>query len=136
MSKKILVDTSAIIGYFFETETSYEAILEYVQSHPEEQWVILSTVFSETMTWFRARSSSEMTISIGEKLRSECIYINLSRDDDAQVWALFKRYSDKLWSYTDCSLLAMSQSLNIPRILTIDHHFLQMLHEGIIVCPI
>jgi hypothetical protein len=42
------------------------------------------------------------------------------------------QYSDKDWSYTDCSCLAVMRRLGIEQALTTDHHFRQM---GITVVP-
>jgi uncharacterized protein len=45
------------------------------------------------------------------------------------------RYDDKAWSYTDCSLLVMSQRLNIPTVVALDEHIRQMRGLGVNCVP-
>jgi predicted nucleic acid-binding protein len=42
------------------------------------------------------------------------------------LWALFQKYDDKDWSYTDCATLALARRLNIGKVFSFDHHFSQM----------
>jgi len=39
---------------------------------------------------------------------------------------IFCRYTDKDWSYVDCSLLALAQQQKIPAVFSFDRHFEQM----------
>lgn len=39
---------------------------------------------------------------------------------------LIRSYRDKEWSYTDCSIAAMSQRLNIREVFAFDEHIRQM----------
>jgi uncharacterized protein len=97
--------------------------------------VILSSVFDETVTWLRLRVSIQASIEIGHVLREEHIYIALSEAEDYATWETFCRYSDKLWSYTDCSLLVVAQRLAIFEILSFDQHIRQMAGLGIVCVP-
>jgi hypothetical protein len=47
----------------------------------------------------------------------------------------FQMYDDKFWSYTDCSILVMSQKLGIPEIFAFDEHIRQMKGLGILCLP-
>jgi len=135
MSEKILVDSSALIAYFISKEEHHQKIRKYVDEHPDIEWVVLSTVFSELVTWLRLQTNHSVTVKIGEFLKTGCDYLILSDEHDEETWRNFKRFSDKEWSYTDCSLLTLSKYLNIPHILTLDHHFRQMRNMGVIPCP-
>jgi predicted nucleic acid-binding protein len=75
-----------------------------------------------------------MYIEFGRQLRASdfCRYHILSAEDEAATWAIFERYGDKAWSYTDCSCLAVMQRLHIAEVLSLDAHFLQM---GVRVSP-
>ena len=131
MSKqKILVDTSALIAFFIRTETHNKTARKYVASTPEKEWVILETVFDEALTWFRTRVSSKASVQLGDILRTEHRYCHLSDSDDDAIWETFKK-----WSYTDCSLLVMSQRLQIPEIFAFDEHFRQKAGLGVICVP-
>jgi predicted nucleic acid-binding protein len=134
-NQEILVDTSALISFFIKTETHHQVAKNYVFKHSYKKWIILNTIFDETVTWFRTKVSSQASVTIGEVLRLEHRYINLSNEQDEATWILFKNYSDKQWSYTDCSLLLMSQELQIPQIFAFDSHIRQMAGLGVVCVP-
>ncbi len=132
---EILVDTSVLIAFFVSSEKHHKTVKNYFLMHPDSEWVVLSTVFDETVTWLRVKISISASISIGHLLRQEHRYIALSESDDAATWQAFYRYDDKFWSYTDCSLLVMSQRLNIPTVAALDEHIRQMRGLGVNCVP-
>jgi predicted nucleic acid-binding protein len=75
------------------------------------------------------------SIAVGRLLRQEHRYVALSDADDHATWEAFCRYDDKSWSYTDCSLLVMSQRLNIPIEVALDEHIRQMRGLGVDCVP-
>ena len=83
-------------------------------AHPTTRWIILESVFDETVTCSGKVSPRDSTV-IGHMLREEHRYRNLSDDDDAATWETFCRYDDKAWSYTDCSILVMAKRLGITQ---------------------
>ena len=131
----IIADTSALIAFFICTEEHHGDARRYMATHPNARWIILESVFDETVTWFRARVSPQDSIVIGRVLRDEHRYRNLSDDDDAATWEAFCGYNDKAWSYTDCSILIMAQRLGIPQVFTFDEHIRQMTGLGILPVP-
>jgi uncharacterized protein len=132
---EVLVDTSALIAFFVGSEKHHLAVKNYFLTHPDSKWVILSTVFDETVTWLRVKVSIRDSIAVGRLLRQEHRYVALSDADDNATWEAFCRYDDKSWSYTDCSLLVMSQRLNIPIVVALDEHIRQMRGLGVDCAP-
>ncbi|MCS7072718.1 MAG: PIN domain-containing protein [Anaerolinea sp.] len=65
---------------------------------------------------------------MGERLMQSrrFILLPLSDLDRAHTWEIFTRYSDKAWSYVDCSVLAVARRLAIGAVFAFDHHFDQM----------
>lgn len=92
-------------------------------------------MFDETVTWIRAKISTQASIQIGQVLREEHRYVPLSEADDLATWEAFCRYDDKLWSYTDCSLLVMAHRLGVFDVVAFDEHIRQMAGLGIICVP-
>jgi len=76
---QVLVDTSALVAFFVQSEKHHLAIKNYVLEHPTVQWVILSSVFDETVTWLRLRVSVQASIKIGRVLREEHTYTDSFR---------------------------------------------------------
>ena len=52
---EVLVDTSALIAFFVGSEKHHLSVKNYFLSNPDSKWVILSTVFDETVTWLRVK---------------------------------------------------------------------------------
>ena len=88
-------------------------------------------VIDETLTTIRFRLGLDaaeawwLQIDGSSRLRIESI--DASRRERAR--ALFFRYRDKDFSFTDCCSFAVMRELRIRRVLTLDHHFRQMRFE-------
>jgi len=133
---EIIADTSALIAFFVRSEEHHEDARQYMVAHPKTRWIILESVFDETVTWFRAKVSVRDSIAVGHVLREDHWYRNLSDDDDAATWEAFCRYDDKAWSYTDCSILVMAQRLGVPQVFAFDEHIRQTTGLGIVSVPL
>ncbi|WGV28983.1 hypothetical protein [Halotia branconii] len=77
----------------------------------------------------------QASLEIGHVLRQEHIYLALSEVEDNATWEAFCRYEDKLWSYTDCSLLVMAKRLEVSEVVSFDQHIRQMAGLGIVCLP-
>jgi predicted nucleic acid-binding protein len=95
----------------------------------------LETVFTELVTWMRAKVSISSSIKVGRILREEHLYVNISNADDAATWDTFCQYDDKHWSYTDCSILVMTRKLGVPEVFAFDEHIRQMAGLGVRCVP-
>lgn len=134
-NQEIIVDTSALIAFFVKSETHHQAARQYCLNNPNNHWIILETVFDETVTWIRTKISSQDSITIGHVLRKEHSYVNISDADDLEIWETFCKYNDKKWSYTDCSILVMAHRLEKFQVFAFDEHIRQMAGLGIICVP-
>lgn len=135
LTQEVIVDTSALIAFFVGSETHHSTARQYFLQHHNTRWIILESVFDETVTWIRAKVSTLASIQIGRVLREEHRYVTLSDADDAATWEAFCRYDDKAWSYTDCSILVMAQQLGVFQVFAFDEHIRQMAGLGIICVP-
>ncbi len=135
MMTEMLVDTSALIAFFVRSEQHHPVAQQYVAQHPTVRWVILETVFDEFVTWMRIKASISASIQIGRILRQDHLYVNITDADDAATWEAFCDYDDKLWSYTDCSILVMARQRGTARVFAFDDHIRQMSGLGIQCVP-
>jgi predicted nucleic acid-binding protein len=99
------------------------------------RWIILESVFDETVTWMQAKVSASRSIEVSRVLREEHHYVNLSDEDDAATWEAFCQYADKPWSYTDCSILVIARRLGVFEIFSFDEHIQQMAGLNIVCVP-
>lgn len=132
---EIIVDTSALVAFFVQSEQHHPAARRYAAQHPSVRWIVLETVFDEFVTWMRAKVSISSSIQVGYILREEHLYVNISDAADAATWEAFCRYDDKHWSYTDCSILAMAHGLGVSEVFAFDEHIEQMSGLGIRCVP-
>jgi predicted nucleic acid-binding protein len=49
--------------------------------------------------------------------------VRISEEHEASAWAIFEKYSDQKFSYTDCTSFAVMQELHLTDVFTGDHHF-------------
>lgn len=54
------------------------------------------------------------------------------KEDKERAWELFRRYDDKVLSFTDCTSLAVMDRLELDTAFTLDHDFEAL---GYIIVP-
>lgn len=127
--RQILCDTSALVALFDADDRFADLARDYVQGiEPGLTLIVPDTVFGETMTMLKSRVGAKLAVKVGQQLRQSVRFrlYRLSDEDELATWDIFARYTDKNWSYVDCSLLALAQRLKIAEILAFDHYFEQM----------
>ncbi len=127
---RILIDTGAIFAFVTRTDAHHEAAKRFVREWLDQEgiFVLLDVVFAETMTLLKARLGPESAIRVGRELRQNTAYAWLPVGDEGErdTWAVFQRFTDKEWSYTDCAVLALARREKISVVFAFDRHFLQM----------
>ncbi len=128
--QRIIVDTGAIYAFVTRTDPHHEAAVSFVRAWLDRSgvFVLCDVVFAETMVLFKARLGTRIALRVGRELRRNPAYfwIPLGEEGERDTWALFQRYDDKEWSFTDCAILALSQRLKVPQVFGFDRHFDQM----------
>ena len=128
---EILVDTSALIAFFVQSEAHHRAAKRYVTQNPLTQWLIPDSVVDEFMAWLSVKVSIESAMQVGELLYAEHTVVQISSDDEAAIWETLSKYEDQPWTYTDCSILVLAQKLNTPDVFAFNQHLRQMAHLGL-----
>lgn len=92
------------------------------------KFIISNFILDETYTLLLTRVGHAAAVEFGEMIRHtpsvEVIHITESIEEKA--WQLFKRYSDKTFSFTDCTSFVIMQQLGIRDAFANDHNFEQM----------
>ena len=62
---------------------------------------------------------------LGEHLRTGSLarLERISQSDEEAAWAIFSAYSDKSFSFTDCTSFALCDRLELPLCVAIDNNF-------------
>ncbi len=130
----IFVDTGGWFGSIVPTDENHEkAKVWFLQNR--EILITSNYVVDETLTLFRARGENERALQIGEQFFNGSLasVYDLSSEDIIETWKVFKQYSDKDWSFTDCSSKVVMGKLGINCAFAFDIHFRQF--GNILVVP-
>jgi uncharacterized protein len=134
--KRILCETSALVALADAGDTYAGSVQEYLRTISSATvFIVPDTVFCETMTTIKRRLGAAAAVKVGRQLHKSVRFqpYRLSAEDERSTWDVFSRYTDKAWSYVDCSLLALAQRNKIVEVFSFDHHFEQM--PGLVRVP-
>jgi uncharacterized protein len=122
----IFVDTSAWFASIVPSDSDHLIAAQWLQQNSQS---LLTTdyVLDETLTLLRARSETSRALSLGAAFFSGTLakLYYLTEEDIQQTWQVFRQFSDKNWSFTDCSSKVVIDKLKITQAFSFDHHFRQ-----------
>jgi predicted nucleic acid-binding protein len=130
---KLFVDTGAFIALTDADDENHKTAAAFYRNAKEKgtRFVTTNFVVCETMNYLRARISYSITVLFRENLKKsgfiEIVTVTPSIEDAA--FAIFKRYTDKDFSFTDCTSFSVMRSLKLRSAFAFDKHFEQF--EGI-----
>ena len=122
----IFVDTSAWFGCVVPSDDNYLSASRWF-SENNEPLLTTDYVVDETLTLLRARGETARAENLGEAFFSDslCTVYFLTESDIRETWQVFQRFSDKEWSFTDCSSKVVMSKLGIDKAFAFDRHFNQ-----------
>jgi hypothetical protein len=120
------VDTGAWYAAFVPEDKDYPAAHAWLKGN-RAPLVTTDYVLDELLTLLRANDEPERALRLGRSLFSERL-ARLHRVTDNELkraWKVFERFSDKEWSFTDCTSYAVIERLGIKKAFAFDRHFRQ-----------
>lgn len=130
----IFVDTSAWFASVVPSDPAHQVVSIWMRQNTEP---LLTTdyVVDETLTLLRARKQTARSLSMGQAFFTGKLGILycLTEADIHLTWQVFSQFSDKEWSFTDCSSKIVIEKLQIGKALSLDNHFRQF--GSIVVIP-
>jgi len=122
----IFVDTGAWFASVVPSDVDHAAASQWLKEKTER---LLTTdyIINETLTLLRARGESTRAIRMGEQFFGGAlakVYF-LTEDDILATWEVFRKFSDKDWSFMDCSSKVVMERMGITRAFCFDHHFVR-----------
>jgi uncharacterized protein len=120
------VDTSGWYATYVKRDENHAAAVHWWNACPTGL-VTTDYVVDETITLMMARGERAMALMFGVALfNSKVATIHYLRPSEiAAGWAIFQRFADKAWSFTDCTSKAFIESQGISHAFSFDHHFRQ-----------
>ena len=91
------------------------------------RFVTTEYIVDETVTLLLVRHSHTAAVDFFDTVeRSEALRLEwIGPERFHAAGALFRRYADREWSFTDCASFATMHELRIREAFTTDHHFTQ-----------
>lgn len=122
----IFVDTSAWFAYADRRDADHQRAVDWYDVN-DEYLLTTDYVIDELLTLMRARNQRQLAIELGVNLFAEELaqVVYLSQDQITRAWSVFRKYSDKDWSFTDCTSKVVMEDLGLTTAFTFDHHFRQ-----------
>jgi len=126
---KLFVDTGAFIALTDADGENHKAAAAFYRNTKEKgtRFVTTNFVVCETMNYLRARISHNIAVFFRENLKKsgfiEMVTVTPSIEEAA--FTIFKRYTDKDFSFTDCTSFSIMRSLKLKRAFAFDKHFEQ-----------
>lgn len=124
------IDTSAHIALINKKDQNHQRARDYYFENLSSGLKLISTnfVICETLNFLRSRISLQTATKFRNSVYSsnilEITYV--SRDIEEEAFNIFKKYTDKDFSFTDCTSFATMKHLNLNAAFTFDKHFRQI----------
>lgn len=131
------VDTSAFYAAKDPSDRYHAeavAFLEQVRRSPNLQLVTSNVIVDETLTLIRMNLGHQAAVQFGQQIRESKIVelVHITETLEERAWQMFVKYSDKDYSFTDCTSFAVMKERSLLDVFAFDGHFAQ---HGLIMHP-
>jgi len=122
----IFVDTSAWYAIIDKNDQDHAAAVSKIQIL-DRPLVTSNYIFDEILTLLQARLGPSIAIPFGQKLWDQEVsaLVRITEEDEEKAWRVFRQYTDKGFSFTDCTSFALMERLDINTVFALDDHFVQ-----------
>lgn len=126
----IFVDTGAWFAIAVQEDKQHPTALSFVKKN-SEALVTSDLVIVETLNLARFRRRGPAGWKLANRLADElwgeiaAALVRATPEDTELARTLFKKYEDKLWSFTDCTSFAIMKRLGISTAFAFDRNFEQ-----------
>jgi predicted nucleic acid-binding protein len=126
---KIFIDTGAFIALTDTDDANYQSAKEFYKDAIINgiRFVTTNFVICETLNYLRARISYKIAVAFRENLKKSSHFdtVTILPPVENESFAIFKSYSDKDFSFTDCTSFVVMKSLKLTKAFAFDRHFEQ-----------
>ena len=131
----IFVDSGAWFSTVVKDDQDHARAVRWMSAN-REPLLTSNYVVDETLTLLRSRRQPEAALDLGRGFfRGYVAQIHhLTPDELLAAWMVFERFSDKEWSFTDCTSKVLMERLGIRQAFAFDRHFRQF-GGGLEVAP-
>jgi len=128
--KKLFIDTGAWIALNDKKDEHHQDAVKANKDFLDGGYYYVTSdyILDETYTLLRLDVGHKRAVEFGREIKElqrkkkiNVVYVNQAILDKA--WEIFEKYSDKEFSFTDCSSFAVMEMLKINKAFSFDKHF-------------
>jgi hypothetical protein len=129
MAREVFVDSSGLYALADRSDSYHAQAEERVRKLIESgaRLVLTDYIVDEACTLAKVRAGSDAAVrllEIVERSRAiDMVWVGIEHFEAAK--ALFRKYADHGYSFTDCASFVVMDKLRIRDALTSDHHFVE-----------
>jgi hypothetical protein len=134
----IFVDTGAWFAVAVRNDPDHEAAMRWLRRN-REPLITTDYVLAETATLIRMRDKTArghrlaVRVALSILRQQTAILQNVTAADRQKALRIFRRYSDHLFSFVDCTSFAVMERLGITYAFAFDSHFDE--YPGLVKVP-
>jgi len=122
----VFVDPGAWFAAFVPSDRDHACAEQWLRQN-DLPLVTTDYVLDELLTLLLVRGERERALRVGAALLGGSLADLhwMTREDIHRAWDVFRQFSDKGWSFTDCSSRVVMEHLGITTAFAFDDHFRQ-----------
>jgi predicted nucleic acid-binding protein len=123
----IFVDTSAWYADFISNDENHASARRFFEEMSRAAFLTTDYVIAETLNLLAVRGYEDRAREAVAEFLDEKVaqVVWVERQDVLRAAEVFRQFSDKRWSFTDCVSYAIIQRRGIKQALAFDKHFRQ-----------
>ncbi|MFQ5813329.1 MAG: type II toxin-antitoxin system VapC family toxin [Anaerolineae bacterium] len=126
--RTVFIDTGAWIALYVADDANHSAAKAQWEALLAQKTLLVTSnyVIDEAITTVRAIADHAVAVRLGEALFSSrrLWRVRIDEELEREAWALFKRYDDQTFSFTDCTSFAVMRAEKIETAFAFDRDFL------------
>ena len=123
------MDTGGWVALFVDNDQNHKKAASIFEDIKNSKTLIYTSdyIIDETITTILARGNHKQSVLAGDALFTSKIVkiIHVSADYFQAAWGLYRKYKDKMFSFTDVTSFAIMKDLNIVKAFAFDREFAQ-----------
>ena len=127
MPERIFVDTGAWVALYLPKDAHHRAARAALEELKRQSAILLTSnyVIAEAITAVRSFASHARAVELGEALFGSRLIrrIPIHERLEQRAWALFRKYDDPSFSFTDCTSFAVMEAEGIATAFAFDRDF-------------
>ena len=124
------VDSGAFYASKDPSDQNYKLADDFMQEIRRDPLCSLITsnfIIDETITLIRMKLGHSAAVKFGRQIRKSKVIriIHVTEEIEDRAWKIFEKYTDKDFSFTDCTSFAIMDNKKIKNVFAFDRHFSQ-----------